>query len=276
VNTVFTATLTTGVQDTFGNSLATDFVWSFRTAANGCNPPPTIVSVAPLNGATGVCSLAVVTATFSEAMDPLSLTGATVFVKQGTTPIAGTIAVTAGGRTLTFAPAAPFPVSVVLTATITAGARAVTGNTLAADRAWSFTTGDRVKAGVAFSGGRIFAGSYDGRLYALDATTGKRRWSTGGLGNLYATPSVAHGRVFVSSTNGRVYALGGLNGRFLWSTRTGSFVYSPVALSGGILDMIAVKHTPVRAIPPEPGGRGSARRGRASLSRRRAWVIASR
>src|SRR6476660_5240940 len=68
VNTVYTAALTTGVQDTFGNALATDFVWSFRTAANGCNSPPTVVSVNPLNGTTEVCSLAVITATFSEAM----------------------------------------------------------------------------------------------------------------------------------------------------------------------------------------------------------------
>src|SRR5207253_5047449 len=55
INTLYTVTITSGAQDTFGNPLATDFVWSFRTAANGCNPPPTVVSVTPPNGATGVC-----------------------------------------------------------------------------------------------------------------------------------------------------------------------------------------------------------------------------
>jgi outer membrane protein assembly factor BamB len=100
---------------------------------------------------------------------------------------------------------------------------------------WRFATGDRVKGGVAFAGGTVFAGSYDGRLYALDAVTGRLRWAAGGggLGGLYATPSVARGRVFVGSTDGRVYAFAASSGRLLWSMRTGSYVYSPVALSGG-------------------------------------------
>jgi outer membrane protein assembly factor BamB len=102
--------------------------------------------------------------------------------------------------------------------------------------AWSFATGGRVKAGVAFARGTIFVGSYDGRLYALDARTGRLRWAAGngGLGGLYATPSVANGRVFVGSTNGRVYAFATSTGALLWSTRTGSFVYSPAALSRGV------------------------------------------
>jgi outer membrane protein assembly factor BamB len=100
---------------------------------------------------------------------------------------------------------------------------------------WSFATGDKVKGGAAFAGGTIFAGSYDGRLYALDAKSGRLRWVAGGggLGGLYATPSVAHGRVFVGSTNGSVYAFAAANGRLLWTTRTGSYVYSPAALAGG-------------------------------------------
>jgi outer membrane protein assembly factor BamB len=98
---------------------------------------------------------------------------------------------------------------------------------------WSFSTGDRVKAGVALAGRTVYAGSYDGYLYALDARGGGLRWRAGGgrLGGLYATPSVAHGRAFVSSTNGRVYAFS-LSGKELWSVQTGSYVYSPAALAG--------------------------------------------
>jgi outer membrane protein assembly factor BamB len=83
--------------------------------------------------------------------------------------------------------------------------------------------------------GTVYAGSYDGRLYALDARSGRLRWSAGdgALGGLYATPSVANGRVFVGSTDGRIYAFDAATGRSLWSVRTGSYVYSPAALSGG-------------------------------------------
>jgi hypothetical protein len=36
LNTLYTATITTGAQDLFGNPLATNFVWSFTTAAVAC------------------------------------------------------------------------------------------------------------------------------------------------------------------------------------------------------------------------------------------------
>src|SRR5579863_9984501 len=40
VNTAYTATITTGAKDMFGNGLAADFMWSFTTAAAACAGPP--------------------------------------------------------------------------------------------------------------------------------------------------------------------------------------------------------------------------------------------
>ena len=40
LNTVYTATITTGAKDTFGIGMATDFVWSFTTPVGPCAAPP--------------------------------------------------------------------------------------------------------------------------------------------------------------------------------------------------------------------------------------------
>lgn len=40
VSTTYTATITTGAQDTFGNALAASMVWTFQTASIACGTPP--------------------------------------------------------------------------------------------------------------------------------------------------------------------------------------------------------------------------------------------
>jgi len=102
-------------------------------------------------------------------------------------------------------------------------------------RRWSFATHGRVKGGAVYASGTLYIGSYDGSLYALDVRPGALRWSAGagGLGGLYATPSVADGRVLVGSTDGSVYAFSASDGRRLWRVRTGSYVYSPAAVLRG-------------------------------------------
>ena len=42
---------------------------------------------------------------------------------------------------------------------------------------WTFATGDKVKGGAAFSDGRVYVGSFDGNVYSLDARTGRTFWS---------------------------------------------------------------------------------------------------
>jgi len=142
IGAVYTATLTTGVSDLFGNTLATNFVWSFTTAANGCNPPPIVLSVSPPNGSVGLCPNTIVTAIFSEAMDPSSIDGTTfTLTGPGSSPVAGEVTYDASSNTAIFTPSSGLPLSTVFIATITTAAHDMFGNALASDPVWSFTTG---------------------------------------------------------------------------------------------------------------------------------------
>jgi hypothetical protein len=137
-NTRFTATITTGVRDLAGNPLASAHVWSFTTGATADTTAPTVTSTSPLDGATAVSINTSITATFSEAMDPLMVTTAT-FTLRGIAPVLGTVAYV--GTTATFRPAASLAPNTAFTATITTGAKDLAANPLVGARVWSFTTG---------------------------------------------------------------------------------------------------------------------------------------
>jgi hypothetical protein len=108
---------------------------------------PTVASSVPVNAAISVVLTSKTTVTFSEAMDPATITGTTFTLKQGTTSITG--AVTYTDLVATFTPAANLTASTLYTATITTGAKDLAGNALAANTVWSFTTGTSLSlAGV--------------------------------------------------------------------------------------------------------------------------------
>ena len=138
-NTQYTATVTTGAKDLAGNALAGNYVWSFTTGADADTTAPTVTLVNPLNLATGVPVNQKIAATFSEEMNPLTITSATFTLKQGTTPVTGVV--TYIGQVATFTPSDNLAANTTYTATITTVAEDLAGNALAADYVWSFTTG---------------------------------------------------------------------------------------------------------------------------------------
>jgi len=144
-NTIVTATITTGLTDLAGNALAANKTWRFTTGATADTTLPTVTSTSPANLATGVAINQSITSTFSEAMDPTTITPTTFTVMQGITPIPGTVTNVSGGvgggSVATFNPTSDFPPSTVVTVTITKGVTDLAGNALAADKTWSFTTG---------------------------------------------------------------------------------------------------------------------------------------
>ena len=135
LDTLYTATITTGAIDEYGIALASNFVWTFTTAAEPC-APPTVISVTPANG---VCPSTAVTATFSEAMNPATINTTTfTLTGPGTTPVTGVV--TYAASTATFTPSSPLALSTLYTATITTGAKKLTGIALASNYVWTFTT----------------------------------------------------------------------------------------------------------------------------------------
>ena len=137
-NAAITATIlggAAGVKDLAGNALAADKVWSFTTALVD-TVAPTVVATIPSDGSIFVPVTAALTATFSEEIDPATLT-ATSFTVAG---ITGTTSYNAATRTATFTPSAPLANNTSYTATITTGVKDVAGNVMAAAKTWSFTT----------------------------------------------------------------------------------------------------------------------------------------
>ncbi len=100
---------------------------------------PLVSATAPVAADTGVAINQTIYAAFSEAMDPSTINTTTVTLKQGTTPVAGSVSYS--GVTATFKPAGNLAPLTTYTATISTGAKDLAGNALSADVVWSFTTG---------------------------------------------------------------------------------------------------------------------------------------
>lgn len=137
-STVYTATITTGAKDLASNALEADYVWSFTTGIVPDNNKPTVVTTLPLNAAIAIETNTTVSATFSEVMDPLTVTASTFTLMNGATAVTGIVTYT--GLVATFTPSANLAVSTEYTATITSGVKDLAGNSLAENEVWSFTT----------------------------------------------------------------------------------------------------------------------------------------
>jgi hypothetical protein len=105
---------------------------------------PTVLSVAPADGADGASLSTQVSATFDESLAASTLDGFTFQLRDGAGAVVpAAVAYNAATRTAVLTPSAPLAGSVRYSATVKGGAVGVSdaaGNPLAQDRTWSFTT----------------------------------------------------------------------------------------------------------------------------------------
>ena len=137
--TVYSATVTTGIKCVDGGELANDYSWTFVTAETVDTTPPQVTftdfGVAMFQGVYG----GLILATFTEPMDTTTLNSDTFLVVDPSgLPFTGTVAYV--GLTAVFVPTHPFAPDSTYTATLTTGAKDLEGVALAEDHVWTFTT----------------------------------------------------------------------------------------------------------------------------------------
>jgi hypothetical protein len=103
--------------------------------------PPTVVSVTPPDGSAVLCpNTAVVSATFSKAMNPATISTSTFTLAGPGGSVSGSVAYVGATNVATFTPSANLTISTKYTATITTGVQDTFGNSMAANFVWTFTT----------------------------------------------------------------------------------------------------------------------------------------
>ncbi len=95
-------------------------------------------------------------------------------------------------------------------------------------------------------GGRVYIGSLDGKLYALDEATGEEFWSTYLSGAIrFSSPAVGHGRVYVATyktyPNCGLHCLDAQTGEHLWFQNI-ACTDSPPAVADGLVYIGAGKY----------------------------------
>jgi len=279
-STAYAATVTTGFKDLAGNALAANSAWGFTTGTTLDTTAPTMVSTDPINTSTGVPVNKEPNATFSEAIDPATVTTATFFLTKAqsgpgcvfdpfTDPdpcppssahIAGSASTTGTGSVATFVPLITLKrsttgasgITQTYTATLTTGVKDLAGVALAAPLTWSFAMGAGASAGPYAGAGPAPLALGTAAGYAVLAETGVT--NTG--------PSVITGNVGATTPHTSITGFSEtqdpVTGQFATSTQVTGKIFAtdyeaptPGDLATAVSDMgLAYTDAAGRTVPP--------------------------
>ena len=97
---------------------------------------------------------------------------------------------------------------------------------------WRFQTRSAVRSTPAVTATRVFVGSGDSTLYALDRSSGRSVWRFAAGGPVHSSPAVAHGLVIAATLGGRIFAVSEEGGALRWSVQTGPTLAKNIVPAG--------------------------------------------
>jgi outer membrane protein assembly factor BamB len=98
---------------------------------------------------------------------------------------------------------------------------------------WRVETGGAVRSSPAVTATRVFVGSGDGHLYAIERSGGRVAWRFPAGAPVDGSPAIAGGLVIGATISGKIFALDERTGRLRWQLRTGPALPFNTTPAGG-------------------------------------------
>jgi len=185
--TTFTVTVTTGVTDLAGNALAAAYVFMFSTGLEPDLTPPAVTGTTPDDGDEGLDLDTVVSATFSEPVDPSTLTSDSIEVRlQGNNimelfpDLIDEFDLDSTGTVLSFEPPDGLARNAEYEVVLGTGITDTANNPLASEFSWAFST----RPGAWGDSEVLYTGTYGNPRYPQvgfdDGGEAHLLWSGGG------------------------------------------------------------------------------------------------
>ncbi len=100
---------------------------------------------------------------------------------------------------------------------------------------WRFNA-QPIESSPLLRNGKLYVGSWDGNVYAINAKTGKKVWAYPTGDRVNNSAAYLNGRIYIANDSGTVYAINAGSGKLAWSASeaTEFFYAAPVAAYGRI------------------------------------------
>jgi outer membrane protein assembly factor BamB len=97
---------------------------------------------------------------------------------------------------------------------------------------WKFSTGNRLWSRPLLADGKLYQGSFDHKLYAIDAGTGKELWSfSGATAPIAVQPALKDGVLYFGAFDSNFYAINAADGSVKWKTKVDGWVWTVATLN---------------------------------------------
>ena len=90
---------------------------------------------------------------------------------------------------------------------------------------WSFATESYIISSPVIGSGRVYIGSTDGKVYALDLLDGREIWVFDTEDDIEASPLLLDGAVYIGNLSGDFFSLDARTGQERWRYRCGGSIY---------------------------------------------------